>query len=229
MKKRKARDLIHKLSLGEFPKIFKRQKIPSLTYSCSIWVFLYFWTWMLFTRKKRDQAASVKNVKEPVSPTRSTAGEACIQEPTRLEQPLLVHFSTSNTDWMQQRCFPFMTCSYIQHLLVSSAVYWTAQSTFCATQTYNVFPLRQDKGQTKLTAVRLLADVILGPSSLPNVDRVTSCQHFAIVDNQGHFINGVNGSIQATPRQRDAGATVKHHQCLTAEIQRQARGRGNVE
>lgn len=85
---------------------------------------------------------------------------------------------------------------------------------------------RMDK---TLTVVWLLADGILGSSPQPPVESVRLRGHFAVFDHQGHVIDGVNGSIQATPPQQDTRATVHQGQCLGAVIQRQARGCGHVE
>ena len=80
-----------------------------------------------------------------------------------------------------------------------------------------------------LTAVRLLADDILGSSPQPPVDGGLLCGHFTVFDGQGHVIDGVNGSVQAMPPQQGTRATVQQGQSLGVVIKRQAQGRGQVE
>lgn len=82
---------------------------------------------------------------------------------------------------------------------------------------------------TTLTTVWLLADVVLRPSSHPGVEGVPFCCQRAVVDHQGHLVNGVNGPVHAAPPQQDGRAALHQGQRLGLDIQRQAPGRAHVE
>lgn len=89
---------------------------------------------------------------------------------------------------------------------------------------------RSDKRvETTLTMVQPPADVVLGRSPYPRVISVPLGVHFAVADRQAHLINGENGFVLAAPPQLDVGATVDQGQCLGADVQRQAEGRGHME
>lgn len=82
---------------------------------------------------------------------------------------------------------------------------------------------------TTLTTVWLLADVVLRSSSHPGINGVPFCGQRAVVDHQGHLVNGVNGSIRAPPPQQDSRVTLNQGELLGLDIQRQAQRGAHVE
>lgn len=82
---------------------------------------------------------------------------------------------------------------------------------------------------TTLTTVWLLADVILRSSSHPGINSVSFCGQRAVIDHQGHLVNGVNGSIHAVPPQQDSRVTLNQGGRLGLDIERQAQRCAHME